>query len=58
MLSRTPLTEAALNQLCDALKVEIQELRDVARATLPRRGNAGIGSAPHATRRTKDPTPR
>ena len=30
MLSRTPLTEAAFNQLCDALKAEIQELRDVA----------------------------
>jgi len=30
MLSRTPLTEAAFKQLCDALKAQIQELRDVA----------------------------
>ena len=30
MLSRTALTEVAFNQLCDALKAEIQELRDVA----------------------------
>ena len=30
MFSRTALTEVAFNQLCDALKAEIQELRDVA----------------------------
>lgn len=30
MLSRTPISEAAFDQLCEALKAEIQELRDVA----------------------------
>ena len=30
MLTRTPLSEAAFDQLCDALKAEIKEQRDVA----------------------------
>jgi hypothetical protein len=30
MLTRSPLSEAAFDQLCDALNAEIQELRDVA----------------------------